>query len=73
MEYMELMMQQRYEAVEAMFDEFYSELDATICSCMAAGVPASHLILTQPKLDSSFDFSSYEISCYIGFRPEELR
>lgn len=68
MEYMESMMQSRYEAFEDMLQEYFDDLDATICNCMAAGVSADQLILTQPKMDHNFD-SSVCVTTYIGFSP----
>lgn len=71
MEYMESMMQSRHQAFEDMIQEYYDELDATICNCMAAGVSADRLVLTTPKLDHNFD-NSVCVTAYFGFKPEHL-
>ena len=53
-----------------MIQEFYDELDATICNCMAAGVSADQLILTSPDLTTMNH--SVKIICHIGFKPESI-
>ena len=68
---MESMMQSRYDAFEDMLEEYFSDLDATICNCMAAGVSEDQLILTLPKLDQIFD-SSVCVTTYIGFKPVNI-
>lgn len=68
MEYMESMMQSRYDAFEDMIQDYYDELDAMICNCMAAGVSSDQLILTLPKLDENFDNTTC-VTTYIGFKP----
>lgn len=68
MEYMESMMQSRYEAFEDMIQDYFDELDAVVCNCMAAGVSADQLIVTPPKLDHHFD-NSICVTTYIGFKP----
>jgi hypothetical protein len=68
MECMESQIQSRYDALDDMLREFYSELDATICSCMAAGVSADQFVMTLPKLETDVDFSCC-CTFYIGFKP----
>ncbi len=66
MEYMESMMQSRYEAFEDMLEEYLIELDATVCNCMAAGVSANQIVVTLPELNSTFDHNVC-VTTYIGF------
>jgi hypothetical protein len=53
-----------------MINRFYDELSATICSCMAAGVPASAFIVTQPQLQ--VDGNVVSMVCHIGFKEVKL-
>ena len=66
MEYMESLMQSRYEAFEDMLEEYFIELDATVCNCLAAGVSADQVVVRLPELDSTFD-NSVCVTTYIGF------
>ena len=53
-----------------MISDFYDELEATICNCMAAGVPASAFIVTQPQL--KVDGHTASMVCHIGFKEVRL-
>ena len=48
-------------------EEYPIELDATVCSCMAAGVSADQIVVKLPELDSTFD-NNVCVTTYIGFR-----
>lgn len=54
--------------VKQMINDLYDELTATVCSCMAAGVPASALIVTEPQL--KIDGFNASMVCHIGFNWE---
>lgn len=66
--YMESQMQSRFEAFEDMIQDYFDELDAVICNCMAAGVSADQIVVVPPKLDHKFD-NSVCVTSYIGFIP----
>jgi len=46
--------------------EFYEELEGVILCAMAAGVPASHFVMTQPEL--KIDGFNATMVCGIGFK-----
>lgn len=54
----------RHKAVGDIIQELYDDLDATLCNIMAAGIPASHFVLTPPQIE--FDGNSYNLFCHIG-------
>lgn len=54
------------QSMRKMQREFYEDLEATICSCMAAGVPASHFVVTTPEL--RIDGFNATMICGIGFK-----
>lgn len=60
----------RNNIARGMIKRFYDELEATICSCMAAGVPASAFIVTEPQLQ--IDGNTASMVCHIGFKEVTL-
>lgn len=48
-----------------MMQEFYDELEAIVCCCMAAGVSADQIVATEPKLIT--DGFNAQIACQISF------
>ena len=67
MEYIESLMQSRYDAFEDMITDYYEELEGFVSCCMAAGVPADMFIITIPKLDHNFD-NTVCVTTHIGFK-----
>ena len=51
-----------------LMEEFFCELEATICNCMAAGVPASAFLVTDPELQLHGNIAT--VVCHIGFNWE---
>lgn len=58
------------QSMRKMQREFYEDLEATICNCMAAGVPASAFVMTQPEL--KIDGFNATMICHIGFKEVRL-
>lgn len=49
-----------------LYNDFYEELEATVCSIVAAGVPLSDIRLSRPKLDNN-DYV-FTLNCHMMFR-----
>lgn len=49
-----------------LYNDFYEELEATVCSIVAAGVPVSDIRLSTPKLDNN-DYV-FTLNCHMMFR-----
>jgi hypothetical protein len=49
-----------------LYNDFYEELEATVCSVMAAGVSVSEIRLSTPKLDNK-DYV-FTLNCHMMFR-----
>jgi len=61
---------QLMQSYRKMQQEFYEDLEATILNCMAAGVPASQFVMTQPEL--KIDGFNAAMICGIGFKEVKL-
>lgn len=49
-----------------LYNDFYEELEATICSIVAAGVPVSDIGLSRPKLETND--CVFTLNCHMMFR-----
>lgn len=53
------------QSMRRMQREFYDELEGVVLCAMAAGVPASAFVMTQPEL--KIDGFNASMVCHIGF------
>ena len=58
------------DSVRRMQREFHEQLEGVILCVMAAGVPASHFVMTQPEL--KIDGFNASMVCHIGFKEVRL-
>lgn len=53
------------DVANKMMRDFYEDLEGVICCCMAAGVSANQIIMTEPKMIT--DGYNATVACNISF------